>query len=170
MVTNAWLPRGVFLDTSVVAYLVDHGEAIFENRAPDPSLAEQQRRQIEALRVLMLLTSRAGIAFAVSPEVVRQREGRGGYVLDIADHWAIAREEQGIQERGLAPMSLIATLSPKDQIILAEAYRSGCEVVLTNDLKWTRDKHRTALAAMGMGVHTPEGLVDRLRPWLGFWL
>jgi hypothetical protein len=170
MTQGPWLPRGIFLDTSIVADLVDHGEAVFENAPPDPALPEQQRRQLEALRVLMHLTSRAGLAFAVSREVIRQREGRGHYVLDIADHWAVAREEWGIEERGLAPMTLVATLPRNDQLLLAEAYRSGCEVVLTNDLKWTRQKHSRTLAAMGLTAYTPEGLMNRFAPWLGLWL
>jgi hypothetical protein len=170
MSSGPWLPAGVFLDTSIVAYLVEHGTTIFESQPIDPGLSEQQQRQIEALRVLMRLTDRAGLAFAVSPEVIRQRAGCGHYVLDIADHWAIAREEWGIEERGLAPMTLVATLPTKDQLLLAEAYRSGCEVVLTNDLKWTRQKHNRTLAAMGLVAYTPEGLLDRLKPWLGLWL
>jgi hypothetical protein len=165
-----WLPRGVFLDTVIVAYLAEYGGAIFESEPIDPALPDQQRRQIEALQVLMRLTERAGLAFAVSSEVIRQREGRGHYVLDIADHWAIARHEQGIKERGLAPMTLVATLPSKDQLLLAEAYRSGCEVVLTNDLKWTRQKHSHTLSAMGMTAYTPAALVERIRPWLGLFL
>jgi hypothetical protein len=116
----------------------------------------------------MALAERAHLAFAVSNEVIR--EAHGTYVLDIADHWQVARHELGIEERGQAPVTAVADLPRKDQLVLAEAYRSGCEVVLTNDLQWTRQRHRRTLAALGMSVHTPESLVDALRPWLALWL
>lgn len=162
------VPAGIFLDSSIVVYLETYGEQIWDNAAPDPALPEQQRRQIEALRVLMALADRAGLAFAVSPEVARQTGGR--YVADIAAHWQEARLVWGIQDRGLAPMTVVATLPFRDQLVLAEAYRSGCEVVLTNDLKWLRPRHRRTIAALGMEAHTPETLYEKLRPWLALWL
>lgn len=162
------IPAGIFLDTSIVAYLETYGGQIWEGEPIDPALPSQQVRQIQAMRVLMALAERAHLAFAVSPEVVRQAGGT--YVLGIADHWREAREEWGIEERGLAPMTVVATLPAKDQLVLAEAYRSGCEVVLTNDLKWTKPLHRRTIAALGMEAHTPESLVEDLRPWLPLWL
>ena len=83
------LPAGVFLDSSIVVYLEKYGEQIWDNTDADPALPEQQRRQIEALRILMALAGRSGHAFAVSPEVARQTGGR--YVADIAAHWQEAR-------------------------------------------------------------------------------
>jgi hypothetical protein len=162
------IPAGIFLDTSIVAYLETYGAQVWDRAAIDESLPVQQIRQLEALVVLMALADRAQLAFAVSPEVVRQAGGH--YARDIADHWRDAREAWGIEERGLAPMTVIATLPKKDQLVLAEAYRSGCEVVLTNDLKWTRPLHRRTIAALGMKSHTPESLVAELRPWPSLWL
>jgi hypothetical protein len=167
-VDGPWIPEGIFLDTSIVAYLDRYGDEIWESVQLDPNLPEQLLRQIEALGVLMALTERAGLAFAVSPEVARQARCR--YVFDIADHWEVARIDWGIEERGLPPVTLIVSLPLKDQVVLAEAYRSGCEVVLTNDLKWTRRKHGRTIAALGMSAHTPESLVNALRPWLPLWL
>lgn len=162
------VPAAIFLDTSIVAYLETYGEQVWEGAEIPPTLPDQQRRQIDALRTLMALGDRAGLAFAVSPEVIREAGGK--YVLEIAEHWREAREAWGIEDRGLAPMTLVATLPRKDQLILAQAYRSGCEVVLTNDLKWTRPLHRRTIAALGMEAHTPESLIDALRPWLALWL
>lgn len=67
-------------------------------------------------------------------------------------------------------MTIVAELPPKDQLILAEAYRTGCEVVLTNDLRWMKPSHHRRIAALGMEAHTPESLVKQLRPWLALWL
>src|SRR5665811_19743 len=141
-----WSPpirAGIFLDSSIVVYLEKYGEQIWECTAADPALPEQQRIQIEALRILMALAGRTGLAFAVSPEVARQTGGR--YVADVAAHWQEARLAWGIEDRGLAPVTVVATLPSRDQLVLAEAYRSGCEVVLTNDLKWLRPRHRRCL-------------------------
>lgn len=162
------IPAGIFLDTVIVVYLETYGGQVWENEPIDSALPAQQVRQLEALRVLMALAGRAPLAFAVSPEVISQTGGR--YVLDIAEHWQVAREELGIEERGLAPMTLVATLPSRDQTVLAQAYRSGCEVVLTNDLQWTKPKHCRTIAALGMVAHTPESLVEELRPWLALWL
>lgn len=162
------VPAGIFLDTVIVAYLENFAEVIFEGAPIDPAVPQQQARQLEALRLLMAIAGRAGFAFAVSDEVARQAGGH--YVRDIAEHWEAARVALGIEERGLAPVTLVAELPKRDRLILAQAYRSGCEVVLTNDLQWVRQLHRTKIASLGMEAHTPESLIERLEPWLGLWV
>ena len=162
------VPAAIFLDTSIVIDLDTYGEQIWDGVAIPTTLAEQLRRQIEALTTLMALASRAGLAFAVSSEVIREAHGR--YVLDIAEHWQEGREALGIADRGLPPMTLVSDLPRKDQLVLAQAYRSGCEVVLTNDLRWMRRTHRRTISALGVEAHTPETLVAALRPWLALWL
>lgn len=162
------IPSGIFLDTSIVAYLETYGAQVWNGEPIDDALPHQQVRQLQALRVLMALGERAHLAFAVSPEVIREAGGR--YASDIVDHWRAAREEWGIEERGLAPVTLVATLPAKDRLVLAQGYRSGCEVVLTNDLQWTKPLHRRTIAALGMEAHTPESLLESLRPWLALWL
>ena len=162
------VPAAIFLDTSIVIDLDTYGEQVWEGAEIPTTLPDQQRRQIDALRILMALGERAQLAFAVSPEVIR--EAHGSYVLAIAEHWREAREAWGIEERGLPPMTLVADLPKKDRLVLAQAYRSGCEIVLTNDLQWTRRQHHRTIAALGMEAHTPESLIEALRPWLSLWL
>lgn len=162
------VPAAIFLDSSVVIDLDAFGEQIWDRVEIPATVSGQQRRQIEALRVLMALVERAGIACAVSAEVVR--ESRGTYVRDIAAHWHESRDAWGFQDRGLPPMTVVASLPPKDQLVIAQAYRSGCEVVVTNDLQWMRATHRTTIAALGMEVHTPETLLEALSPWVALWL
>lgn len=70
------IPAAIFLDTSIVLDLDRFGEHIFDGVPLGPTLPDQQRRQIEALRVLMALVDRAGLAVAVSPEVIREARGR----------------------------------------------------------------------------------------------
>lgn len=162
------VPGAIFLDSSIVIDLDQYAEQVWEG-APVPSaVPEQQRRQIDALRVIMSLVERAGIACAVSPEVIR--EARCQYVQAIAEHWRDARDAWGFEDRGLPPMTIVAGLPKKDQLVLAQAYRSGCEVVLTNDLQWMRQTHRRTIAALGIEAHTPVTLLEALRPWLALWL
>ncbi len=162
------VPAAIFLDSSIVIDLDKYAEQIWDGAELPAEVPDQQRRQIEALRVLMALVERAGIACAVSPEVVR--EAHGPYVQMIAEHWRDAREAWGFEDRGVPPMTLVADLPTKDQLVLAQAYRSACEVVLTNDLQWMRATHRRTIAALGMEAHTPQTLVAALRPWLALWL
>jgi hypothetical protein len=162
------VPYGIFLDSSIVIYLEEYGEQIFDGLAVDPALPMQLQEQLEALRVLMMLAFRAGLAFAVSPAVIDQVNS--SYVREVASHWQQAREDWGIKERGLAPMTVIASLPYRDQTVLAQAYRSGCEVLLTNDLRWLTPTHHPTLAALGLDAYTPEGLMKFLEPWLGLWL
>jgi hypothetical protein len=61
--------------------------SVGEEPVPD-SVPPQLVLQIAALRVLMALTERAQLAFAVSEEVIRQAHGT--YLLDVADHWQLA--------------------------------------------------------------------------------
>ena len=162
------VPGAIFLDSSIVIYLESFGPQIWEDEPIPDELPDQQRRQIEALVVLMALAERAGLAFCVSDEVVRETGGQ--YVRDIAAHWREARLASGIEDRGLPPMTVVADLPRKDQLVLAQAYRSGCEVVLTNDLRWVRRRNRRTIAALGIEAHTPETLLDSIRPWLSLWL
>lgn len=121
----------------------------------------------------MRLTERAHFAFAVTPAVIRQAGARPGghrYAEAVLEHWSAVRDEWEIEERGLPPMTVVAGLPRKDQLVLAEAYRSGCEAVLTNDLAWTRPGNRRRIAALGMVAHTPESLIAQLQPWLALWL
>lgn len=167
------IPAGILLDTSIVSYLDTYGEQVWDNVPADPGLADQQVRQLDALRILTALADRAHLAFAVTPEVIRQAARRPGgrrYAEQILIHWREARFDWGIEERRATPMTLVAELPPKDQLVLAEAYRSGCEAVLTNDLAWTKQSHRRRIAALGMEAHTPETLIEQLRPWLALWL
>ena len=163
------IPAAIFLDTSIVLDLDRFGEHIFDGVPLGPTLPDQQRRQIEALRVLMALVDRAGLAVAVSPEVIREARGRP-YVRELSAYWDEMRRACGIEERGLAPMTVVAELPPKDQLVLAQAFRSGCEAILTSDLQWTRRTHRRTIAALGMSVYTPEELLGEVRPWLALWL
>jgi hypothetical protein len=101
----------------IVAYLETYGAQVWEGEPIDPVLPDQQVRQLEALRVLTAVADRAQLAFAVSPEVINQAGGT--YVLNIAQHWQDAREAWGIEERGVAPMTLVATLPRRDQAVLA---------------------------------------------------
>jgi hypothetical protein len=49
---------------------------------------------------------------------------------------------------------------------LRKAFRSGCEAILTNDLRWTKPKHRRTITALGMNVYTPEQLLEEGTPSL----
>ena len=51
-------------------------EQIFDGVAVDPALPPQLQEQLEALRVLMMLAFRAGLAFAVSPAVIEKSARR----------------------------------------------------------------------------------------------
>jgi predicted nucleic acid-binding protein len=162
------VPYGIFLDSSIVIYLEKYGEQIFDGVAVDPALPWQLQEQLEALRVLMMLAFRAGFAFAVSPAVIDQVGS--SYVRDIAAHWHQARDDWGIKERDLAPMTVISSLPKRDQTVIAQAYRSGCEVLLTNDLRLLKPTHHLTLAELGLDAYTPQGLITFLGPWLALWL
>ncbi len=58
------VPAAIFLDTSVVIDLDMYGEQVWDGTEIPVTVPDQQRRQIEALRVLMALVDRAGIADA----------------------------------------------------------------------------------------------------------
>lgn len=162
------VPGVVFLDSSVVIDLDRYGDYVWDGGELPDRLPAQQRMQIEALRILMALVARAGIACAVSSQVVR--ESKGQYVREVAEHWLAVRDAWELQDRGLPPMTVVATLPKKDQLVLAQAYRSGCQVILTNDLQWMRQTHRRTIAALGIETHTPVTLLEALRPWLSLWL
>jgi hypothetical protein len=164
---RAPLPPAIFLDSSVVIYLEKFAGNIWDGILLPTSVGEQLARQIASLRVLVVLADRADILFAVSDEVVRQVGG--SFVAELSDRWRQARHEPG-QDPGLPLMTLVGDLPMNDQLVIAQAYRSGCGVILTNDLRWIGPKHRRTIAAIGLEAHTPESLLAALEPWLALWL
>lgn len=145
------IPEVIFLDTSVVLDLEDFGEHVFDCTPLELTLPDQQRRQIEALRMAMTLVDRAGIALAVSPEVIRE-ERAGPYVRELAANWHLMRSAWGVEERGLAPMTVVATLPPKTNLCWLRLFGPAAKAILTNDLQWTRLKHRRTITAL-VGMH-----------------
>lgn len=90
------MPKRVFLDTSVVNFILDFGENIHDAVQPSKSLSEYQTKDINALYNLFLIGARASWQLAISPhtyhEVIQTKNPTRHYWLEkwffeIWEYW-----------------------------------------------------------------------------------
>ena len=74
------IPKNVFLDTTVVNFILDYGEQIQDGVPISDDITDRVRRDIEALRDIWLTGQRAAWRLTISPttiaEVQRTRDER----------------------------------------------------------------------------------------------
>lgn len=86
---------------------------------------------------------------------------RGARDLRPRDRRALALGPRSVGVRGSRATAADARAElPKKSLVIAQAYRSGCEVVLTNDLKWMSAMHRRSLRRLAGTTRGDRGECD----------
>lgn len=177
------LPGRVFLDTCVVNFILDHGEEIHEDLEPPASANERVRRDIEALRKIFLVGTRANWQLAISPrtyyEVSQTRDpGRRDelhrWFNEIWQYWCdIAAEDDELtsiwdaEDHGtglLASAQLDCLPDIADRALISDAVGYRCDLFCTRD--WTTIlRHRHELSDLPLGIVSPSEWWSRIRPY-----
>lgn len=177
-------PRRVFLDTSVVNFILDHGECVDDGIEPAPGLSERVKRDIAALQGVFATGQRAFWELAISPhtyhEVVSTRDAGRAHALQnwFFDIWAYWREflhsDKDLPSFAEAEEARISLLSSgvlgalpeiADRILVIDAVVYRCDAFCTRDWQ-TILKHREHLGSLPLTIMTPKEWWDTIRPWV----
>jgi len=188
------LPKRIFLDSNVLQYLNDFGKYIFDHyrESGDYFLSSNGRKiskenrlynEIVALGKIFLGIDRANFEFAVSKSVLKEvlRKKDGSYTqwfFDIWQHWqSIVKSYNGSAFSRRATMnlskingdkSIVQGISKEDRLILFDALRFDCNVILTVDRYRNRqneiyDKYKTMILY-------PTDFIEILEPFRALYL
>lgn len=180
------VPMRVFLDTSVLNFILDHGECIFDGINPPDDLPSRAARDIEALRRIFATGGRAFWQLAVSPWTYVEIAGtqdiaRRAYVenwfFEVWNEWQFTlandqtlpalyeAESERIQWLSYGGLDALPDL--EDRVLLCDALTYRCDCFCTRDWK-TILKHRDSVVAT-VEIVTPHEWWMKIRPYASLW-
>lgn len=181
------IPGRVFLDTSVVNFILDYGEQIHDGAALPQDANERVARDVEALRNIFMVGQRANWQLAVSPltykEVISTADSHRQMFLkrwffEIWHHWqAILKEQDDLpsfREAEQTRVELLASdkldLLPgiEDRMLICDSIVYRCEGFCTRDWK-TILKHRSSLSTLPVAILAPHEWWEQVSLWAGIW-
>jgi len=182
------IPGRVFLDTSVVNFILDYGEQIHDGAHPPPRTNARVRNDIDALYNIWFTGQRATWQLAISPwtyyEITQtQNTSRSvrldGWFSEIWQYWRgiidanddlpsfIEAEELRIRILTSGLLEVLPDLG--DRVLLSDAVVYRCELFCTRD--WTTIlKHRSELKGLPVEIVTPAQWWAKIRPYAGLWV
>jgi hypothetical protein len=166
----AAVPRGILLDTMIVNYLAKYGGFMWDGQELPEDLPRQLQGQLESLRMLMRISARASLPFALSRAVLAEARSAFPWSIELDSYWQQLRRDYSIEDRRPLPAGTWDFAPVSDRPILEEAWASGCQAVLTNDRRLLSQQRQVRALRLGLLLITPTQLWDRLSPWAGLWL
>ena len=165
------IPTPVFLDSSVLQTVSDHGGFVFENVEP-PAKARIRKvpggmQELDALRLIFLANQRNSIPMVISDNSLKEVADRGhrGYLswaFEILE-WCESFEGARYTRTFLRP-SLFGYLSAKDRILLEDSIYLGCRSFLTMERKLPRNRDHIRKFT-GLEILRPTDFWTILEPW-----
>jgi len=179
------IPGRVLLDTNVVNFILDWGEAIHDGGEIPPQVSAQDAEDILALRDIWLTGQRASWQLAISPltydevsattDPVRRAalEGWFGelwlYWRELFDQYQLSDDHADSLARQLVPSDILAALPDlPDRALLAHAIAYKCDAFCTRDRK-TILRHRDKLTLVPIRVLTPTEWWAAVSGYAGLW-
>lgn len=177
------VPGRVFLDTSVVNFVLKFGEQIHDNVPPPVTATIRESSDIEALRGLFVTGARAAWQFAVSPTTYAEvaatkgavrRRYLEGWFFELWHYWqtTLAAEDCSrarINREVTIHPSVLRHLPDKaDRSLLRDAVGFRCDAFCTRD--WhTILSHRDKLIGLPLSILTPSEWWKLVRPYAALW-
>jgi len=181
------VPRRVFLDTSSLNFVLEHGESIFDNVAPSETLEKRTAEDITAFNNIFFVGERAMWQIAISPftyrEIIRTQHAKKQYYLkrwfmDIWDYWnSVIEENNDLPSFAAAERIKIEILSSgvldilpdiEDRMLICDATVYKCDYFCTRDWQ-TILKHRNHLTSLSTKIITPTEWWDLIKPLTALW-
>lgn len=182
------VPGRVFLDTSVVNFIMDHGEEILEGADSNGSPNLRDSEDMDALRRFFAVGERAHWQLAVSPMTYREimktsnihrKHHLHSWFMQIWDHWRSIIEESDdfptFQQAELTRVNLLSSgaldglLDIEDRMLICDAVVYNCDCFLTRDYRTILDR-RGLLPSLPLLVLSPSELWGRIAPFAQLWL
>ena len=177
------IPRRVFLDTNVVNCLVKWSDRVFDNQALPPDLHRELSEDIDSLRAIFLVGSRAQWDIVVSEKTIDElsqtpngslRDHLLDYGGELVGYCRNSCEDGGRYARDLARRLIdsvfLADLPDRsDRELVAHAIALDCDTFCTCDRR-TIYGRRHLLRRIPLRIMTPSDWWQHIRPWARLWL
>jgi hypothetical protein len=171
-----WLPRRIYLDTSVLQTVYDYGEVIWDGaRLQATGRAARVQglgEEVDALRMILLVNQRAMFEFAVTEASIGEVQGRNraGYtqwVIDLQDTWLIqlaGEPTKAMQVSAIFNEPRFGNISGKDRKLLQDAVDTGCDAFLTMERRLPSAAEFVERQT-GLRIMRPSTYWRLLAPW-----
>jgi hypothetical protein len=180
------IPGRVLLDTNIVNFILDWGEAIHDGGSITSDISPKDVTDIQALRDIWLTGQRASWQLAISPRTYIEvsattdpgrraaLEGWFGelwlYWREFFDQYQLSDDHADIVAHGLVHSESLAVLPDiPDQELLAHAIAYGCDAFCTRDRK-TILRHREQLTQLPIRILTPTEWWGAISPFASLWV
>ncbi len=180
------IPGRVLLDTNIVNFILDWGEAIHDGGEIPAQVSDRDAEDILALRDIWLTGQRASWQFAVSPRTYHEiaattdparRAALEGWFGELWLYWREFFEQYQLSDfdadslaRRLVPSEILAVLPDRsDRELLAHAIAYECDAMCTRDRK-TILRHRDKLKLVPVRVFTPTEWWAAISKYAGLWV
>ncbi len=174
------IPQNVFLDTTVVNFILEYGEQIHENVEIPKIVSQRVGRDIEALREIWLTGQRANWRITISDSVLKEigqtrdsikRNSLKGWASEL---WSYSNENalvskhhsRFVNQSEMEKLSIFPGSS--DRRLIQDALAEGCDSFCTRDWK-TILRFREALKNFPMIFISPSEWWERIHPWAALW-
>lgn len=180
------IPGRVLLDTNVVNFILDWGEAIHDGGQIPADVSVRDAEDILALRDIWLTGQRASWQLAISPRTYHEIEGTTDpvrraalegwfgelwlYWRDLVDQYQLSDDDTVSVARRLVPSDILAVLPDRsDRELLAHAIAYKCHAMCTRDRK-TILRHRHKLKGVPLRILTPTEWWAAIAGYAGLWV
>jgi hypothetical protein len=175
------MPGRALLDTNIVNFTLDWGEAIFDGGHIPENLPPQDLDDILALRDIFLTGKRAMWQLAISPLTYREIQATVDhrrrqalirwfnelwvYWRDIFKDCDLSDDHAELTARRLCPSGFLTWLPGEvDRILVSHAIAYGCDVFCTRDRN-TILRHRARAKGIPVHFHSPAEWWSVLSPY-----
>jgi hypothetical protein len=166
------IPTPVFLDTSVLQAVSDHGEFVFENVDPPADARIRQvpggLGELDALRRIFLANQRNALPMAISQHSLaevadRRKASYLSWAFEVHEwsQWLGIRDDHPTMF--LTP-TRFGYLSAKDRALLEDSLRLGCRAFLTMERRLPRNRLHLRKTT-GLEVLRPTAFWSLVEPW-----
>lgn len=177
------IPGRVLLDTNVVNFILDWGEAIHDGGEIPAYVSDRDAEDILALRDIWLTGQRASWQLAISPRTYfeidattdpARRAALASWFGELWLYWRKCFDEYELSDhdadslaRRLVPSEILAVLpDASDRELLAHAVAYECDAMCTRDRR-TILRHRDKLTRVSIRIFTPTEWWVAISPYAG---
>jgi hypothetical protein len=181
------IPTRILLDTNVVNFTLDWGEAIFDGGGIPSELGEREVNDILALQRIFAAGQRAGWQLAISPrtheEITRTSNPAGRISLnwwfnELWLYWREILKEEDLSavdtafQAGRVGASQYLAVFPDapDRELMAHAIAYKCDTFCTRDFRSILRYRERVGSALPLRFITPTEWWEELRPYAALWI
>jgi hypothetical protein len=181
------IPTRIFLDTNVLNFTLNCGEAIFDGGEISEELSERAARDVLAFRGIFMAGQRAGWQLAISPKTYEEvtnttdpaREARlRGWLNELWLYWRELFKEENLDDADAASLArrlcssdyLAIFPHAPDRELIAHAIAYKCDTFCTRDYRSILRYREDARTLLPIRFITPAEWWNELRPYAALWI